>query len=673
MGKRAKITLICCLAAVPLLLIAAFLLVALPYINAASSMPEGASLAFFDLGGGDYRLEWSEGENAARYKLTLDGADAASAAVLDSNSTVLENLTEGEHSFTVTPLGSWSLFGREHLREGEPLSITVPVISVQPPEVEWTPDDEAQTLTAVAEPMVGRSYELRRVEDADAAPPEGEHVLCSGDGALSVAFGEGGLKIPEYGEDYLFTLRAVVSGEGYTITGRGSEPYALEREALLPDVSELTFEAVRTNDFRLSWTEAKGDYYLVQQLTDGEWRTIAQLDCTDELSYETGTLASCRSYSFRVVGADEGAEEGAYVSSSNELHETTERSPLYCTVWPLSAMAFYAEADAGSERLEDIPAATALCVLAEENGFFRVRYAGNYGYIDSNYCLINLPEYLGELLSFDITNSYASKYAVHGYEIPEVTGEVVYGYEKVQLADGQFLAPYLYPCCDKLYEAANAALAQGYRLKIYDSYRPNAATRDIFDKAALLADQPVPELDIHGEVPEELPELAEGETLTYRRLWEEGSYGLPNFLAQNGSMHNMGIALDLTLERVDNGEELEMQTEMHDLSIYSILARNNQEAVLLDSIMKGAGFGGLTSEWWHFQDNETRQALSLNTYMWNGVSCACWVADDTGWRYRNADGSFVAGAEREIDGASWSFDERGYCEYFDTEARPEEG
>ena len=661
MGKKAKITLICALAALPLLLIAAFLLFVLPYVNAASSMPEGASLAFFELAEGEYRVEWTEGVNATHYKLAIDGEETGDGT-LDTNSAAVSGLAEGEHVFTVTPFGSWSLFGAEKLREGEPVSISVTLKSPDPPRAEWLPDEDAKTLSAEPEPLVGRSCELRLVN------PDGtERALASSDGgALSVSFGgEGELEIPEYGSAYAFVLRGVVSGEGYKITGPAGEEYLLEREALLSGVSELTIEAPKTNDYVLRWTEAKGDYYLVQRLEGGEWLTMGRVECTDELEFETGTLKSCREYSFRVVGADEGDAEGVYVSESNELTETTERSPLYCTVWPLTAMAFYSEPDAEAERYADVPAATALCVLGEENGFFKVRYSGQYGYIDSNYCMINLPEYLGELLSYDITNSYASKYAVHGYEIPEVTGEVVYGYEHVQLADGQYLAPYLYPCCGKLYEAANAALAKGYRLKIYDSYRPNAATRDIYDKAALLADQPVPELDIYGEVPEELPELAEGEILTYRRLWEEGSYGLPNFLAQNGSMHNMGIALDLTLERVDGGEELEMQTEMHDLSIYSILARNNEEAVLLDSIMKGAGFGGLTSEWWHFQDNETRQALSLNIYMWNGVSCAGWVADDTGWRYRSADGSLLSGTTREIDGASYTFDEQGYCEYFE--------
>ena len=306
----------------------------------------------------------------------------------------------------------------------------------------------------------------------------------------------------------------------------------------------------------------------------------------------------------------------------------------------------YESADAESETLASVPAASTLCVLAEEDGFFRVRYGETYGYLSSSYCMINLPEYMGKLISYDITNSYASKYAVHGYEIPEVTGEVVKGYEHVCLAEGVYLAPYLYPCCEKLYTAANAALEQGYRLKIYDSYRPNQATVDIYNKAELMTNQPVPELDIYGEVPEELPELAEGQTLTYRMLWEDGTYGLPNFLAKGGSMHNMGIALDLTLERVDSARSSRCRAICNDLSIYSVINRDNDEALILDNIMKAAGFGGLTSEWWHFQDNETRKNLSLNTYMWAGVSIEGWHASDGEWYYLDSLGTVTERAER---------------------------
>ena len=641
MSKKAKITLIICLAALPLILIAAFLLAALPYINAASSMPEGASLSFLDLGGGEYALEWTASPDAARYYLSIDGGERSEP--LTENAATVGPLSEGEHSFTVTPLGSWKLFGKEYFREGESVTVTVPLVSPEAPEAEWIPDEDAGTLSVEAEPLVGRSYELRIIDAG------GERPLDStlADGELGVSFGEDGdLPMPEYETPYRFCLRAVVNGQQYEITGPAGEEYTLKREALLPDTSSLTSEELGENRYALSWTEAKGDWYEIQYSDGGEWETLATVECTEELRYETEALRSVWDYSFRVMGADEGAEEGEYVSESDVIDVTTELSPLYCTIWPLMELPLYESADAESETLASVPAASTLCVLAEEDGFFRVRYGETYGYLSSSYCMINLPEYMGKLIGYDITNSYASKYAVHGYEIPEVTGEVVKGYEHVCLAEGVYLAPYLYPCCEKLYTAANAALEQGYRLKIYDSYRPNQATVDIYNKAELMTNQPVPELDIYGEVPEELPELAEGQTLTYRMLWEDGTYGLPNFLAKGGSMHNMGIALDLTLERVDSGEELEMQSDMHDLSIYSVINRDNDEALILDNIMKAAGFGGLTSEWWHFQDNETRKNLSLNTYMWAGVSIEGWHASDGEWYYLDSLGTVTERAGR---------------------------
>ena len=641
MSKKAKITLIICLVALPLILIAAFLLAALPYINAASSMPEGASLSFLDLGGGEYALEWTASPDAARYYLSIDGGERSEP--LTENAADVGPLSEGEHSFTVTPLGSWKLFGKEYFREGESVTVTVPLVSPEAPEAEWIPDEDAGTLSVEAEPLVGRSYELRIIDAG------GERPLDStlADGELGVSFGEDGdLPMPEYETPYRFCLRAVVNGQQYEITGPAGEEYTLKREALLPDTSSLRSEELGENRYALSWTEAKGDWYEIQYSDGGEWETLATVECTEELRYETEALRSVWDYSFRVMGADEGAEEGEYVSESDVIDVATELSPLYCTIWPLMELPLYESADAESETLASVPAASTLCVLAEEDGFFRVRYGETYGYLSSSYCIINLPEYMGKLIGYDITNSYASKYAVHGYEIPEVTGEVVKGYEHVCLAEGVYLAPYLYPCCEKLYTAANAALEQGYRLKIYDSYRPNQATVDIYNKAELMTNQPVPELDIYGEVPEELPELAEGQTLTYRMLWEDGTYGLPNFLAKGGSMHNMGIALDLTLERVDSGEELEMQSDMHDLSIYSVINRDNDEALILDNIMKAAGFGGLTSEWWHFQDNETRKNLSLNTYMWAGVSIEGWHASDGEWYYLDSLGTVTERAER---------------------------
>jgi len=42
------------------------------------------------------------------------------------------------------------------------------------------------------------------------------------------------------------------------------------------------------------------------------------------------------------------------------------------------------------------------------------------------------------------------------------------------------------------------------------------------------------------------------------------------------------------------------------------------------------------------------------------VSWECWVADNNGWRYRLADGSFFANCTRTIGGQSYTFDENGY-------------
>ena len=646
-----------------LIVVAAGLSFLIPWLGAATEMPELVELSVLSDGAGEYTLSWSEAEGVTEYRIGIAEAgeegELLSEFDVSGSSAELTGLPEGrELSITVTPLGRWRSFvGGEFLRPGRnPAAGHVVLSPLELKDVEYVIDDTAQTLSVSAEPGSGRRYELVQVTG------DGEQRLSIGTGTQSVSFGEGGsLPMPEYGEEYTFTVRAVEHFEGCMLIGEAGESVTVDRESLLPGVLELECEDLGGNSYSLSWNETKGGGYEVQQLVGDTWETLSSVERDGERVYLTGMLPSCREQTFRVVTVGGAIPEGAeYAAEPAEVNFRTELSSLYCTIWPLTELTLYKEADSASEALGTIPAGSTLCVLAEEDGLFRVRYDGRYGYIDSRYCLINLPEYLGDLISYYITNSYASLYAVHGYEIPKVTGTVIVGYEHVRLAEGVYLAPYLYPCCEKLYTAANSAIEQGYRLKIYDSYRPNRATRDIYDKAEVLANEPVPELDIYGEVPEDLPELAEGEVLTYIRLWEEGSYGLPNFLAQHGSAHNMGIALDLTIETLE-GKELEMQTDMHDLSVYSTIWHDNSEALVLESIMKDAGFGGLTSEWWHFQDNETRDALSLNIYMYNGVSAEGWIADDTGWRYRRADGSFVTGSA-EIGGVSYDFGEDGYSE-----------
>ena len=143
-------------------------------------------------------------------------------------------------------------------------------------------------------------------------------------------------------------------------------------------------------------------------------------------------------------------------------------------------------------------------------------------------------------------------------------------------------------------------------------------------------------------------------------MTNNGRFGLGSFLARVVSAHNRGIALDLTLEKINSGEELEMQSAIHDLSWYSAAYLNNDNAKLLEKYMTATGMRGLSSEWWHFQDDETREAIGLTSYLFKGVNMGGWTRDDQGWRYRNEDGGILKGTSFTADGKRYTADQDGY-------------
>ncbi len=121
-----------------------------------------------------------------------------------------------------------------------------------------------------------------------------------------------------------------------------------------------------------------------------------------------------------------------------------------------------------------------------------------------------------------------------------------------------------------LAKAAKQVEAQGYRLKIWDAYRPVRAT------LAMVA-----WTERHGRTD----------------LLDDG------YIARR-SRHNQGVAVDLTLVRADDGTELDMGTPFDEFSARShtanatgIVAANRR--ILVDA-MGSAGFTNYTNEWWHF-------------------------------------------------------------------------
>lgn len=145
------------------------------------------------------------------------------------------------------------------------------------------------------------------------------------------------------------------------------------------------------------------------------------------------------------------------------------------------------------------------------------------------------------------------------------TGEPVY-----QTDAECFLHP---EAAEKLAEAVRLAAAIGYRIKIFDAYRPTEAQWKLWDHT---------------------PD--------------------PEFLAdpRRGSPHSRGVAVDLTLLD-DKGNELDMGTEFDAFTPLShhgnrdISTEGQRNRHLLMGIMTTAGWDFYRNEWWHYQLFNSRE------------------------------------------------------------------
>ncbi|MCD8118257.1 MAG: hypothetical protein LUE29_01970 [Lachnospiraceae bacterium] len=316
-------------------------------------------------------------------------------------------------------------------------------------------------------------------------------------------------------------------------------------------------------------------------------------------TYETPQLEPFREIRYRVLAED----TDSYAISATLICET-EECAVSSIVWPVEDLDAYTTSS-GNTKAGNVTTLKAYLVVEEADGRFGVAVGDDIWYIDSNYCMINLPDYIGDLCEYDIVSSYSNINRVHGYDIPGVTGTVVPGYENVSLEGNEYLVPLLYPTAQKLVAAAQSAKEQGYHLKIYDSYRGNVSTVFLYESVLAILDDPISETDNQQ---------------TYRDVMiGSSSWSLSSFLAKGRSMHNLGIAVDLTLVDDSTGKEVAMQTQIMDISHYSVTSENNDMANFLRDIMVEADFGTLSSEWWHFQDNEARDSMNLPT-LTSGVS-----------------------------------------------------
>jgi len=157
---------------------------------------------------------------------------------------------------------------------------------------------------------------------------------------------------------------------------------------------------------------------------------------------------------------------------------------------------------------------------------------------------------------------------------------------------GERIDGYEEPCALLTIEAARALktvsselIVQGYRLKVFDAYRPAAAVKHF--ELWGIEDQ-----DIRMK-PYFYPELEK------QALFKEG------YIARRSS-HSRGSTVDLTLLDMKSGRELDMGGPFDYFGALShpdyrgITDEQYENRMLLQRVMLRNGFRPIDCEWWHF-------------------------------------------------------------------------
>lgn len=136
-----------------------------------------------------------------------------------------------------------------------------------------------------------------------------------------------------------------------------------------------------------------------------------------------------------------------------------------------------------------------------------------------------------------------------------------------------------------LKEASNELIVQGYRLKVFDAYRPARAVKQFVLWG--IEDQ-----DIRMK-PYFYPDLEK------QALFSEG------YIAKQSS-HSRGSAVDLTLLDMQTGREVDMGgpfdffSEVSHPDYRGITQEQYDNRMILRRAMLRNGFGPIDCEWWHF-------------------------------------------------------------------------
>jgi len=190
----------------------------------------------------------------------------------------------------------------------------------------------------------------------------------------------------------------------------------------------------------------------------------------------------------------------------------------------------------------------------------------------------------------EIVTNDASGFVVLADFVPSIIQEIRY-YSTYNFI-GERIVGYEEPCAIVTHEAARALqsvsgelAAQGFRLKIFDAYRPTTAVKQFVQWSA-------DDLDLRMK-PFFYPDLDKAE------LFRRG------YIAKQSS-HSRGSTIDLTLldmttgKEVDMGSPFDLFSEKSHPDYRGITDEQYVNRMFLRDAMLRNGFEPIFCEWWHF-------------------------------------------------------------------------
>ncbi len=399
-------------------------------------------------------------------------------------------------------------------------------------------------------------------------------------------------------------------------------------------VSNIKVSNITDSTATVTWNAVSGatKYYVYYRLSNSnQGYAIA----TTQTSARLSGLASGTAYCVNVkamngnISGDYNANPTTFTTIPKaapqaDFYYGTYELPIQgATGWASITLNIREKATSNSTKLGTVPAGNSFTILSQEGDWLKVRFQNqSTGYVYAPYVLLNLPDVIPSIVYYD-SNSASSLFKSSGVSIDNITGNRLYNVynNNTRLGEYQYDMPVLYGMAAKIAQAQKAALAEGYSLKIYESFRP---------------------YDTQTSIANAVKNLINSNQTVANGIKVDG-WSIGWFISTGTSNHQQGIAIDVSLVKVNSMQtktagnykynvvasctELQMPTAMHELSVAAARYTTansgkyaktmNDNALRLERYCKNAGLTGLASEWWHFNDNGTLNSIG-QSYRSNG-------------------------------------------------------